>query len=409
LCFWYYRTIGHFPHDRVYFIYTDALFFLGDALVLLAVLLWLSTKIAQPSRLAITSYPVFSSAFCFLLFLSILWSRDWRTSLYVSFQVVIIFLFFLSLRDWPYAWKFILLGLCAALSIQVIAGIVGFMSQSTAFLAPLHLNWPGPLDPSVRGAIVVQLPDGESFLRAYGTLPHPNILGGFALIFLLGPVSFFLRKEGPNNLALLLLIPGVSLLALSFSRSAWLALLAFSTILIWKSRHFDRKRLAILLLTIALSFVITLFPSRELVQARTLNTTSHSEEFSFIGRTWLNGEARRVITEYPLTGVGIGSFIMELAQRAGEGYVIEPAHNIFLLAGAELGIPGLLLVVALFISLAHRLIKTRSPNAILAGATLAGLGLISLFDHYLWTLAPGRIMLGLVIGMFLGQDFRHEA
>jgi O-antigen ligase len=116
-----------------------------------------------------------------------------------------------------------------------------------------------------------------------------------------------------------------------------------------------------------------------------------------------------VITEYPLTGVGIGSFIMELAKRAGEGYVIEPAHNIFLLAGAELGIPGLLLIVAMFISLAHRLIKTRRPNAILAGATLAGLGLISLFDHYLWTLAPGRIMLGLVIGMFVGQDFRHEA
>ena len=409
LCFWYYRTISHSPHNRVYFIYTDALFFLGDAFILLAVILWLSTRFAQSSRLPITNYPLLSFSFCFLLFLSILWSRDWRTSLYVSFQVVVIFLFFLSLCDWPYTWKFILLGFCAALSIEVLAGIVGFRNQSTAFLAPLHLDWPGPLDPSVRGAIVVELPSGESFLRAYGTLPHPNILGGFALILLLGPVSFFLRKERPNNLALLLLIPGVSLLALSFSRSAWLALLTFSAILIWKSIHFDRRRLAILLLTIALSFVITLFPYRELVQARTLNTTSHSEEFSLIGRTWLNGEARNVITEYPLTGVGIGSFIIELARRAGEGYVIEPAHNILLLAGAELGIPGLLLVVAMFISLAHRLIKTRSPNAILAGATITGLGIISLFDHYLWTLAPGRIMLGLVIGMFVAQDIQREA
>ena len=409
LCFWYYRSIGHFPHDRVYFIYTDALFFLGDALILIAVVLWLSTRIAQTSNLQLNRSLLLPSAFCILSFLSILWSKDWRSSLYISLQVLLIFLFFLSLCDWPYAWKFILLGFCAALSIQVIAGMVGFLIQSTAFLAPLHLDWPGPLDPSVRGAIVVELPNGESFLRAYGTLPHPNILGGFALILLLGPVSFFLRKERPNNLALLLLIPGVSLLALSFSRSAWLALLVLSMILVWKSIHFDRRRLAILLVTIALSFVITLFPYRELVQARTLNTTSHSEEFSFIGRVWLNGEARRVITEDPLTGVGIGSFIIELAKRAGEGYVIEPAHNIFLLAGAELGIPGLLVVVAMFISLAHHLIKTRSPNAILAGATLAGLGLISLFDHYLWTLAPGRIMLGLVIGMFVGQDFRHEA
>jgi len=36
--------------------------------------------------------------------------------------------------------------------------------------------------------------------------------------------------------------------------------------------------------------------------------------------------------------MGIGSFIIALSQRAGEGYIIEPVHNIFLLAGSELGI-----------------------------------------------------------------------
>ncbi|HEX5943169.1 MAG TPA: O-antigen ligase family protein, partial [Anaerolineales bacterium] len=341
--------------------------------------------------------------------LSILWSRDWRTSLHVSLHVLIIFIFIISLRDWPQAWKFILLGFCAALSVQFLTGIVGFLNQSTAFLAPLHLNWPGPLDPSVRGAAVVQLPSGESFLRAYGTLPHPNILGGFTLMLLLAPIAFFLRNERPNNLALLLLISGVALLALTFSRSAWLALILFSMVLIWKSKHFDRRRLAILLIVVALSFVLTLFPYRELVQARTVNPTSHSEEFSLIGRAWLNGEARNLIDEYPLTGVGIGSFIIELASRAGEGYVIEPAHNLFLLAGAEMGIPGLLLVATLFIAFAYRLFKAKNPNAILAGAVLTGLCFISLFDHYLWTLAPGRLMLGLVIGLFVGQDVQHDA
>jgi hypothetical protein len=406
LSFWYYRTIGHFPHEGVYFIYTDALFFLANGLVLLAVILWLAAKIYDGFPLSSTFF--LPLAFCLLTILSSFWSKDWRTSLYIALQVFLIFLFILSLRDWPKAWKSILLGFLAALGLQAIAGIVGFLDQSTAFLAPLHLNWPGPLDPSIPGSVVVQLPGGESFLRAYGTMPHPNILGGFALILLLGPIAFFLRKEQPNNLALLLLIPGVSLLALTFSRSAWLALILFSMVLLWKSIHFDRRRLATLGIIIALSFVITLFPYRDLVQARTVNTTSHSEQFSFIGRAWLNGEARRVMSEYPLTGVGIGSFIIELARGAGEGYVIEPAHNIFLLAGAELGIPGLLLVSTLFISFVYHLVKTRNPNAILAGATLTGLGLISLFDHYLWTLAPGRIMLGLVIGLFVGQDFPHE-
>ena len=409
LSFWYYRTINEFPHHRVYFTYTDALFFLGDALVLLAVLLWLSTKIAHTANLPITNSLLLPSALCLLLFVSILWSTDWRTSLYISFHFLLVFLFILSLRDWPHAWKAVLLGFCAALSIQFITGSVEFVEQSTAFLSSLNLNWPGILDSSVRGASIVQLPNGESFLRAYGTLPHPNILGGFAFVLLLGPIPFFIRKEKPNNLALLLLIPGISLLALTFSRSAWLAVIVFSLVLIWKSKYFDRRRLALLLVIIAISFIVTLLPYRQLVQARTTSTTSHSEEFSFIGRAWLSQEALKMIGEHPFTGVGIGSFITELANRAGEGYVIEPVHNILLLAGAELGIPGLLLVTALSISFIYHLFKARNPNAILAGATLTGLGLISFFDHYLWTLAPGRLMLGLVIGLFLGQGINHDA
>jgi O-antigen ligase len=403
LSFWYYKTIYPFPHEKVYLIYTDALFFPYERTCIAGCYSLAGGK-NQEWLLFLFSHSALS-LFAFSL-------RQYPLVERLAHPYMLPFacmLFILSLREWPHALKFVLLGFCAALSIQFIIGVVEFANQTTAFLAPLKLNWPGPLDPSVRGAVVVQLASGESFLRAYGTLPHPNILGGFALIFLLAPIAFFLRKDNPNNLALLLLVPGVALLALTFSRSAWLALIVFNMVLIWKSKHFERKRLVVLLAFMVLSFVVTLFPYRELVQARTITTSSHAEEFSFIGRAWLNGEALNIIREVPLTGVGIGSFIIELGKRAGQGYVVEPAHNVLLLVGAELGIPGLLLVIALSILFAYRLFKTRDQKAILAGAMLFGLAVLSMFDHYLWTLAPGRLMLGLMIGLFVGQGMNHEA
>ena len=110
-----------------------------------------------------------------------------------------------------------------------------------------------------------------------------------------------------------------------------------------------------------------------------------------------------MLRTHPLTGVGIGSFVIQLAGRAPEGYPIEPAHNILLLAGSELGVPGILLVVAMAVAFTYQLIQTQNANAILAGAVIVGLAVTSLFDHYLWTLAPGRLLLGLMLGLWAGQ------
>ena len=417
LCFWYYRTIEEFPHSRVYFTYDSALFFVSDALALLAVILWLSVKISHSTQLAITYQKVhlLPSDFRFPLFaifllssFSIVWSSDWRTSFYIALHFWLIFLLILSLRNWRDAWKPVMYGLCAALSIQMIAGFVEFALQSTSFLNPFHLNWPGTLDLSMPGISAVHLSDGSRVLRTYGTLPHPNILGGFTLVSLLGPVGLFLASERPNYPALILFALGISLLALTFSRSAWLGLIIFLIIPILKWQYFNRKRLILLLVTAILSFTITLLPYQQLVRARTVNISSDSEKFSFTGRIWLNQMAMQMIHEKPLTGVGIGSFIIELSQRAGEGYIIEPVHNMPLLSAAELGIAGLMLLIGLFVLIALNIIRAQTWKAILASGIIAGLGIISLFDHYLWTLAPGRIALGLALGLWAGQVYRHD-
>jgi O-antigen ligase len=418
LCFWYYTTIGQFPHPRVYFTYDHALLFMSDALVIFAVILWLSVRMARlakthsaPDRPPSKQYDLLLPLFAIFLLssLSTLWSSDWRTSLYISIHIGLVCLLIFSLQDWIEAWKPFMLGLCAALAIQVITGFAGFAMQSTSFLDPLDMNWPGVLDPSIRGASVVQLQNGLRVLRAYGSLPHPNILGGFLLLCLLGPASLFIAARKTNIPSLILYVLGLTLILLTFSRSSWLGLIAFLIFLLLKIKFLDRSRLLLLFAASLITVVFTLYPIRDLVFTRISVAPVPTEQLSAFGRSWLNQQAVEMIMENPLTGVGAGSFILELADEAVEGAIIEPVHSLFLLVGAEFGILGLLLLVALFIMIASKMILLQRPQAILASATLAGLGVISLFDHYLWSLAPGRIMLGIALGLWAGQVFHDES
>lgn len=420
-CFWIYQPIAEFPQPRVYLTYTDALFFFSDALALLAVILWLSTKLAQSSisrniptqalqPLRIKQFIIHRSVFSIFLFalfllasFSILWSAARHTSTYIAIHLWLIFLLILSLRDWHAAWKFALYGFCAALTIEIITGFSGFALQSTGFLNTLNMKWPGQLDPSIHGAIVVQLANGLRILRAYGTLPHPNILGGFTLVTLLGPVGLFLTSQKINYAALILYSLGLMLLGLTFSRSAWLGLIAFFSLLLLKSKYLENKRLWLLISVTVLTTLLTVYPLRQFVFARVSDSSVMTEQFSIRGRLWLDQQALDILRAHPLTGVGVGNFIIELAAHAVENAPIEPVHNIFLLVGSELGIIGVLLLMALLVSMAVQIFKAQSPKAILASATVTGLGVISLLDHYLWTLAPGRILLGLSLGLWIGQ------
>ena len=157
------------------------------------------------------------------------------------------------------------------------------------------MTWPGTLDLSLPGASVVQLANGLRFVRAYGTLPHPNILGGFVLIALLGPITLFISKKKLNYPALFLLSLGLILLTLTFSRSAWLGMIVFVAILILKSKYFEPKRLILLISTITITMISTLYPLRDLVFSRIRNQAVATEQISTLGRSWLTQKAVSMI------------------------------------------------------------------------------------------------------------------
>ncbi|MFN8058345.1 MAG: O-antigen ligase family protein [Vicinamibacterales bacterium] len=84
------------------------------------------------------------------------------------------------------------------------------------------------------------------------------------------------------------------------------------------------------------------------------------------GRTALWGAAVRMVAGQPLTGVGIGRYYKDLASYVPDSeYLIRPqenAHNYFLQVAAELGLPGLLLLVSLIALPLWTMRRSFDPN-----------------------------------------------
>jgi O-antigen ligase len=217
-------------------------------------------------------------------------------------------------------------------------------------------------------------------------------------------VAFYLLNRQYHPLILFLIGCGTVVLVLTFSRSAWLALGVFGLILAAHYRSFERRRLLMLVVLMLVSLGLVFVPLRALIFTRAGATPSVStEDFSSKARLWLLQESLQFIQERPVGGYGAGAFILELAQRASYGYIVEPVHNVPLLVTTELGLPGGLLFLGLAASVCLAALRARRPEQILFAALVLGLGVIMMFDHYLWTLAPGRVLLGLALGLLSAQ------
>lgn len=407
LCFWYYRKLAQVDVAGIYFTYTDSLFFLGDALALIAILSWGLVHLFGSRDNRPTGHSPLTRwllALCLLASASTFWSPDWRVTLYASLHLWLAFGLFLSVQGQPQTWRAFAIGSCAALVLQILFGFAQFAVQSTAFLQPLGLDWPGAVEPAIRGTSVVQLADGMRWLRVYGSLPHPNLLGGFVVAFLLGgPATLFCLSARRQTWALVLFSLGTCLLVLTFSRGAWLGLAAGMSVLALQRLKLDHKRLLALGLSGLVGALLAGIPLFQLVFTRVGGAQVSTEQFSVDARLWLVRMSLEMIKAHPLLGTGMGAFLLDYGRHAPLGYLIEPVHNLPLLIVVELGMGGGIILVGMGIVLVRHSLKAHHPGAILACALLAGLLVEALFDHYLWTAAAGRILLGLVLGLWASR------
>jgi putative inorganic carbon (HCO3(-)) transporter len=201
----------------------------------------------------------------------------------------------------------------------------------------------------------------EGTIRIYSTLENPNLLGGFLLPTLPLAVVALLRWPGrPRRLfALASLVLGLVALVLTYSRGAWMGMVAaLATIalllVLRRSRTWPplwRRLFPLLLLVGGSAALVLLVAAVEPLRVRVLSLVAGREDSSNNFRINVWSAALEMIRDRPLLGIGPGNnafnLIYPLYQQPK--FNALSAYSIPLEWAVEAGIPGLLAGVGLFL------------------------------------------------------------
>ena len=237
---------------------------------------------------------------------------------------------------------------------------------------PLYLVGERPLLSA--GIARINLGNLGSILRPYGTLPHPNALGGYLVISIL--ILFITRPGGYRLVSLLASV----VVWLTFSRTAILSWMFIVWVIIFSKIHISRRALASLILlgTTVSTILLSIFYPK----------LSSSDQYS--QRVILNTQAIEVIKDNILFGTGLGTF--PFYSLFGH----QPVHNILLLIITELGILTMSFIYSFRINLTQE-------TLLFIGTVLP----VVLFDHYWFTL-PQNLLLLTIFFIIYRIKYSHE-
>jgi len=332
---------------------------------------------------------------------SIVWAQNQIIAFHFVFRLVeaVALAFFIINFQFSFkifSWSFALSG-----AVQSVFALMQFFSQSV--FASKWLGMATQSASSILGESVIETHAGR-FLRAYGTLPHPNILGGFLALSALFSLYLFLHSHKPshNILSLGIFILNILGVVLTFSRSAYIALV-FGLVLYFASTFLEGKKLnkvSYAALLYVISVVIFSMIYQEIASSRA-NNANRLEKKSMVARQELFEESIQLALHRPLTGVGAGNFTYAVFAKIHpekKYWEYQPVHSIYLLIASETGIFSLIIFLALLSAVIARIWFEKNFFALsLLGITL----LIGFFDHYFFTLYFGIILFWIIFGASL--------
>ncbi|MFA6514008.1 MAG: O-antigen ligase family protein [Patescibacteria group bacterium] len=284
-----------------------------------------------------------------------------------------------------------------------VLAIYQFLSQSSFAFKYLGL---ASHDPQAFGSSVIETMSGR-WLRAYGGLDHPNILGGVLVFALLLSAYLLARKKIINsqlqiwNLVLLFFSYFFALVALffTFSRTAWIAyfigMIILAIALMKREERWVSGRFFVLSFFSVMLLILSAVPYRELIFTR-LEAQNRLEKISISERKESIVDSFSVIKKYPLFGVGVGNYVkyLEVNDKTRNSLPSQPVHNVFLLVFSENGIFAFSSLFLFIVFLA----KSRRRESF-SLAVIAAMFVFLMLDHWLFSLPFGILFFFLVLGL----------
>lgn len=363
-------------------------------------------------------------------FVSLLQASDIGVALALWMRMLVgVFAWWFILRS-PVRLSWIAVGVLASAAIEAIVALLQFMNQHVAGSALFGI---AEQFPSTLGVSVIESVLGR-FLRAYGTLPHPNMLAGWLVLALVFAIGLYLRSHDKLERSVLLMAFLVTQtgLFLTFSRGAiltWFAvfLLLLTAVLLrerterlrpgWLPFHRPHPFLGMkmLKLTIAallgVGFLTYIFSP--LLTVRT-GVIGRLERLSVDQRLTQLDDVQRVVERHWIFGTGIGNYTKVLHDEIDskrDPWEYQPVHNVCLLLFSELGVFGALVVIWAIVAIAgvaivahrgkwRRRIDRDIPWLAIGSLLLLTVFLISFVDHYFWSLPFGIMTFWAMFGFW---------
>jgi len=268
-------------------------------------------------------------------------------------------------------------------------------------------------NPQAGGTSIVEIYSASGspirWLRAYGSFDHPIVFGtamAVGILLVLWTISVE-KAEKKRTYFLYIALASMSAgLFVSLSRDAWAGLVlgiivtAFCLLrnkLRGKLRNTIKPRV---LVAIIFVIMVAMYPAQFLMRS---GGPGRLEVKSIDDRAQYFQQGKDLIKNNLLLGTGIGNYINTLKNNNANdpAWTYQPVHDVPMLVWAETGLFGMLAVVALFTALC---LYAWSAKNVLSIALLASLIPAILFDHWLWDLHFGILLLGCMLGILMNDN-----